>query len=175
MGREKEGRANETIATLKAEVDSLNKTVEDGAAQSLTQETQVNALMQQKQDLSKLKEMLQNQVTQLAAAKLEFQDKTQKARLDLAAQEKEVQRLQAELATRKSKSEEEGIRKAQLSEELQQTRARIEETGKEIERNKVELDEQKGIMREYEAKVTAETAKVEEASSGQTRLEDGLK
>merc|ERR1719223_123669 len=98
---EKEQRANETIATLKAEADNLTRIVEQGAGKSINQENTVNTLVQQKLDLTKHRDLLQNQLTQLAAAKVEFQEKTTKAQMELQAQEKEVEKLQAELAERK--------------------------------------------------------------------------
>ena len=98
-----------SIDSVAHPVEKLKKQVENGVAKTLQRENMMATLLQEKLDLSKHKDLLQSQVTQLATTKTEFSDRADKAKLDLSLQEKEVQRLQSELAERKAKSEEEGL------------------------------------------------------------------
>ena len=49
---EKEARAKETIAQLKSEITNLSRLVEQGAGLSMGQESQVNELLKDKDDLT---------------------------------------------------------------------------------------------------------------------------
>ena len=58
---EKEARAKETIQQLKLEISNLAKLVEAGAGLTIGQENTVNELMKQKEDLTKERDMQQQQ------------------------------------------------------------------------------------------------------------------
>ena len=120
----------------------------------------VNTLVQQKLDLTKHKDLLQSQLTNLAQAKVKFEEKLGAAKLELGTQERETQRLQAELAGRKAVSEEANERKAEISEELLELRAKIEQQNAEIELKKQQLTDQRKVMKDLENSVKGESEKV---------------
>ncbi|CAD7942562.1 unnamed protein product [Amoebophrya sp. A25] len=173
--KEKETRATESIQVLKGEADKLSRIVEQGAAKSVNQEQVTIELSQDKVDLTKTRDLLQTQVNNLQFGKMEFQEKTERAQLELQNQGAEVLRLQQEMARRRAAGEDEQKRKHELNEELQTVRVKIDETTKEINGNKLSLDEQKAAMQGLEARVKAESDKVGEGYNKQNKLEDEIK
>jgi len=172
---EKETRASESITTLKQEADNLTKIVEQGAGKSVNQEQLVIQLGQEKVDFSKNRDLLQTQVNNLAAAKIEFEEKSERAQLELHNQGNEVVRLQGEMTRRKKQGEEAQKRKQELNDDLQTVRTKIDEMTKEINSNKLSLDDQKQTMRDLEAKVKAESEKVGDGYNRQNKVEDEIK
>merc|ERR1711933_385433 len=67
VSHEKEAKAKQTIHNLKHEIGNLNKLVEQGAGIAQNQEATVNNLLAQKEELTKHRDMLQENVGTLTA------------------------------------------------------------------------------------------------------------
>ena len=79
---EKEARAKETISQLKSEISNLSRLVEQGAGLSMGQESQVNELLKDKDDLTAERDA---QVEMIATLRAEVTDYLAAARAKEAA------------------------------------------------------------------------------------------
>ena len=89
---EKEARAKETISQLKSEISNLSRLVEQGAGLSMGQESQVNELLKDKDDLSAERDA---QVEMIARLRTEVTDYLTAARAKEAARGGAQQEIQS--------------------------------------------------------------------------------
>ena len=72
---EKEARAKETIQQLKVEVSNLNKMIEEGGSYGVGQESTLNELLKQKEELTEERDSQINMVVKLRNEIMEYQTK----------------------------------------------------------------------------------------------------
>ena len=88
---EKEARAKETIQQLKLEIANLTRLVEQGAGLGLGEESTVNELLKQKEELTRERDMQVDQIVGLRAELMELQEKLRSAETEKLTLEGEIQ------------------------------------------------------------------------------------
>ena len=102
---EKEARAKETIQQLKQEVSNLNKLIEDGGSYGVGQETTLNELLKQKDELTEERDAQINQVVKLRSEILEFQTRLRTSETEKLQLESSLQILQEQMQSKKLEAE----------------------------------------------------------------------
>ena len=102
---EKEARAKETIQQLKQEFSNLNKLIEDGGSYGVGQETTLNELLKQKDELTEERDAQINQVVKLRSEILEFQTRLRTSETEKLQLESSLQILQEQMQSKKLEAE----------------------------------------------------------------------
>jgi len=123
---EKEARAKDTISQLKTEIANLSRLVEQGAGLSVGQETQVNALLRDKDALTKERDA---QVAEIGAIRQQITDYLQNVRAreqERIAASQEAASLKELISTRKAEGDREARRRERLDKEVKDVKALLE-------------------------------------------------
>lgn len=88
---QQEARAKETIQQLKLEIANLTRLVEQGAGLGLGEESTVNELLKQKEELTRERDMQVDQIVTLRTELMELHEKLRLAETDKLALEGEIQ------------------------------------------------------------------------------------
>ena len=123
---EKEARAKETIQQLKQEVANLNKLIEDGGSYGVGQETTLNELLQQKDELTEERDAQINQVVKLRSEILEFQTRLRTSETEKLQLESSLQVLQEEMQSKKLEAEKEQRKKERMEKEMKEIKESLE-------------------------------------------------
>lgn len=115
---EKEQRAKETIHNLKVEIANLSHLVEQGAGLSVNQENTVNSLISQRDDLLRMRDKLEDQVSRMTQENISLQDQVQKHESEKVQGEVEIANTKDALHAKKTEAERELRRRERLEKEL---------------------------------------------------------
>lgn len=164
---EKEQRAKETIQNLKVEIQNLSQLVEQGAGLSVNQENTVNSLMQQRDELQRNRDQLENRVQKLTQDNIALTETVQKHEAEKVQGEVEIMNIKDVLNAKKTEQQRELRRKERLEKELHELRSnmqlrektlnQVKEDIKGQENQKELLDRQlKELRKVVETRVTEE-------------------
>ena len=129
---EKEARAKETIQQLKLEIANLTRLLEQGAGLSLGQESTVNDLMTEKDELTKERD---GQVTQIVSLRTEVMELSERLRAEEASKlglETDVASLKEQVAAKKAEGEREARKKDRLEKEIRDLKGHLEQRAQEL-------------------------------------------
>jgi len=161
---EKEGRAKETIAQLKTEIQNLSRLVEQGAGLSIGQENTVNELVKVKAELAKEREAQASQISSLMHEIQQYLSKIGSIEGEIQAAHDEMGSLRDTIASKKTDSEKESVKKEKLETDLKSLRGLLEARQAEIKEKAAALTRaQEGVAR-LEILVREERARTDKAS-----------
>lgn len=172
MSHEKEQRARGTIQDLKSEITKLGQLVEQGAGLSINQENMVNQLVQEKNDLIKLRDMLQLQVMQSEQQHADLIARVQKLEAERHTGGIELADLKEQLAQRLLDAEMEQKRKEQLDKDVKEMRCSMDTRQSEIDAKKSEMNQNAEVISQLEVQLRAEKQSIESLKANRARLEN---
>ena len=143
---EKEARAKDSIQQLKLEISNLSRLVEQGAGLSLGQETTVNDLIKQKEDLMAERDQQVNQIVELRNEVTEGQEKLQVAEKEKLELEHELNVLRENTANKKAEGDRERRKKEKLDKELKELK-------NALEMRQLEIKQKEDIVKQSDATV----------------------
>ncbi|PVD31041.1 hypothetical protein C0Q70_10318 [Pomacea canaliculata] len=123
---EKETRARETIQSLKQEISNLSKLVEQGAGLTMGQEHSVNELLKIKEDLTKERDDLLQEISRLREQMNDASNLQNKLEQDRADAEEKIQELTQDIQVRSNEAQRESRKKDKLERELKQSKADLD-------------------------------------------------
>jgi len=168
---EKEQRARGTIQDLKSEITKLGQLVEQGAGLSINQENMVNQLVQEKNDLIKLRDMLQLQVMQSEQQHADLIARVQKLEAERHTGGIELADLKEQLAQRLLDPEMEQKRKEKLDKDVKEMRYSMDTRQSEIDAKKSEMNQNAEVISQLEVQLRAEKQSIESLKANRARLE----
>lgn len=171
---EKEQRARDTIQGLKSEISKLGRLVEQGAGLSINQENMVNQLVQEKNDLTKQRDMLEGTVTQMQQQNVDLTSRAHKLELERQEGSTELSHFRDQLEHYLEEAEKQQRRKERLDKELKELRTTLESRQSEINAKQDELGKARDSVQQVEKQLKDGKAEVERLSSRRDQLE-GLK
>lgn len=115
---EKEAKAKETIQQLKIEIANLTRLVEQGAGLAIGEETTLNELLKQKEDLVRERDAQVDQIMALRSDLMDTQEKLRGAEGDKLQLEMDIQQLKDAVADRKAEAEREIRKKERMEKEM---------------------------------------------------------
>ncbi len=130
---EKEAKAKETIQQLKIEIANLTRLVEQGAGLAIGEETTLNELLKQKEDLVRERDAQVDQIMALRSDLMDTQEKLRGSEGDKLQLEMDIQQLKDSVADRKAEAEREIRKKERMEKEMKvrrEGRGRREGNGK---------------------------------------------
>ncbi|GMH32197.1 hypothetical protein BSKO_00031 [Bryopsis sp. KO-2023] len=136
---EKEARAKETIQQLKMEISNLTRLVEQGAGLTLGEESTVNELLRQKEELMKERDMQVDQIVSLRNNALELQDKLRAAELDKLQMETEVSQTKDQISAKKAEAEREARKKERMEKEMKELKQSLETRQFELKQKQAQV------------------------------------
>uniref|UniRef100_A0A061SN17 Flagellar associated protein n=1 Tax=Tetraselmis sp. GSL018 TaxID=582737 RepID=A0A061SN17_9CHLO len=136
---EKESRAKETIQQLKLEIANLTRLVEQGAGFGLGEESTVNELLKQKEELTRERDMQVDQIVSLRTELLENQEKVRSAEAEKLALESEIQGLKDSIGSMKAEGERETRKKQRMEKEMKELKSALEARQHEIKEKQTEV------------------------------------
>mmetsp|Transcript_23941 Transcript_23941/g.66472 ORF Transcript_23941/g.66472 Transcript_23941/m.66472 type:complete len:870 (+) Transcript_23941:229-2838(+) len=129
---EKEARAKETIQQLKLEIANLTRLVEQGAGLGLGEESTVNELLKQKEELTRERDMQVDQIVTLRSELMEHQEKLRSAETEKLTLEGEIQALKDASGAMKAEGERETRKKERMEKEMKELKNLLEARQLEI-------------------------------------------
>lgn len=117
---EKETQAKQTIHNLKHEISNLSKLVEQGAGIALNQEHTVNNLVLQKNELTKVRDLLQENVTTITSQNQDLVKEIERVEHEKVEGGLEISSLRELVLSKKNETEREQRRTERLEKELQE-------------------------------------------------------
>merc|ERR1719393_1107277 len=123
---EKEQRAKETIHNLKVEIANLSHLVEQGAGLSVNQENTVNSLIEQRNELLRTRDKLEDQVSKMTQDNITLTETVQKHESEKLQGEVEITNLRDMLNAKRTEAEREFRRRQRLEKELSELKQNLE-------------------------------------------------
>ncbi|DBB05834.1 hypothetical protein WJX82_007880 [Trebouxia sp. C0006] len=123
---EKEARAKDMISQLKLEMNNLTRLVEAGAGLSIGEESTMNELLKQKEDLTKERDAQVDQIVALRSEALQLSESLRLAQLDKTEGEGQLQILKDKIAAKNLEGEREARKKERLEVEVKQLKTALE-------------------------------------------------
>ncbi|KAG2452279.1 hypothetical protein HYH02_003303 [Chlamydomonas schloesseri] len=136
---EKEAKAKETIQQLKIEIANLTRLVEQGAGLAIGEETTLNELLKQKEELVRERDSQVDQIMQLRADLMEMQEKQRAAEADKLQLDMDIQQLKDSVAEKKAEAEREIRKKERMEKEMKELRQQLEIRSSEIKQKQVQM------------------------------------
>mmetsp|Transcript_12291 Transcript_12291/g.30037 ORF Transcript_12291/g.30037 Transcript_12291/m.30037 type:complete len:870 (-) Transcript_12291:348-2957(-) len=129
---EKEAKAKETIQALKMEIANLTRLVEQGSGLALGEESTLNDLLKQKEELVRERDMQVDQIMALRAELMDMQEKLRGAENAKVSLESDISGLREAVAEKKMEAEREARKKERMEKEMKELRANLEARQGEI-------------------------------------------
>nr|XP_060622997.1 cilia- and flagella-associated protein 58 [Anolis sagrei ordinatus] len=123
---EKEQKAKETILTLKEEILSLTKLVEQGSGLSLGQEHSMRELLKFKEEVTKERDQLLAEVVKLRENVANMSDQQQEAEKTKVETDSTIAQLQQEIQMRQNEASRDSRKKDKMEKELRQLQAELD-------------------------------------------------
>ncbi len=123
---EKEARAKETIQQLKVEVSNLNKMIEEGGSYGVGQESTLNELLKQKEELTEERDSQINMVVKLRNEIMEYQTKMRNSENEKLEFENELLALHETMQAKKLEAEREQRKKERMEKEIKELKDALE-------------------------------------------------
>ena len=123
---EKEAKAKETIQQLKMEIANLTRLVEQGSGLAMGEESTLNDLLKQKEELIRERDQQVDQIMSLRAELMETQEKMRHSENDKVNLEADIQALKDSVSERKMEAEREQRKKERMEKEMKELRQNLE-------------------------------------------------
>ncbi|KAG2497197.1 hypothetical protein HYH03_004786 [Edaphochlamys debaryana] len=136
---EKEAKAKETIQQLKIEIANLTRLVEQGAGLAIGEETTLNELLKQKEELVRERDAQVDQIMALRGDLMETQEKLRSAEADKLQMEVDIQQLKDAVAEKKAEAEREIRKKERMEKEMKELRQQLEVRSGEIKQKQLQV------------------------------------
>ncbi|KAG2443529.1 hypothetical protein HXX76_001881 [Chlamydomonas incerta] len=136
---EKEAKAKETIQQLKIEIANLTRLVEQGAGLAIGEETTLNELLKQKEELVRERDAQVDQIMQLRSDLMEMQEKQRTAEADKLQLDMDIQQLKDSVAEKKAEAEREIRKKERMEKEMKELRQQLEIRSSEIKQKQLQM------------------------------------
>ncbi|CAG9466383.1 unnamed protein product [Pedinophyceae sp. YPF-701] len=124
--RDKEARAKEQVATLRHDVTSLNRMVEDSTGIKVPEDDMVQELLTEKEDLTRERDDLLDQIMRQRAEVVEINEKLRRTEQDKLDLLDEVSRIRGQVAEKRAEGEKEVRRRERLEREVKDLKAALE-------------------------------------------------
>ncbi|KXZ47347.1 hypothetical protein GPECTOR_36g70 [Gonium pectorale] len=161
---EKEAKAKETIQQLKIEIANLTRLVEQGAGLAIGEETTLNELLKQKEELVRERDAQVDQIMALRGDLMETQEKLRAAETDKLQAEMDIQQLKDAVAEKKAEAEREIRKKERMEKEMKELRQQLEVRSSEIKQKQMQVtttEEQVGKLEQMLRESKLATEKVQ--------------
>ena len=129
---ENESRSKERIKELKEEISNLTSLIEQGPGASLSQETTLNELLKEKEDLMKERDEQVNLIVQLRNEILAANERIKVGESERLALDTEVNSLKDNIGTKRAESEKELRRKERMEKEIKELKNVLENRQHEL-------------------------------------------
>ncbi|KAL6745341.1 hypothetical protein V8C86DRAFT_2981251 [Haematococcus lacustris] len=129
---EKEAKAKETIQQLKMEIANLTRLVEQGSGLALGEESTLNDLLKQKEELVRERDQQVDQIMALRVEMMETQEKLRTAENGKLSLESDISALRELVAEKKMEAEREARKKERMEKEMKELRVSLEARQSEI-------------------------------------------
>ncbi|GAX75026.1 hypothetical protein CEUSTIGMA_g2472.t1 [Chlamydomonas eustigma] len=136
---EKEAKAKETIQQLKMEIANLTRLVEQGSGLAMGEESTLNDLLKQKEDLIRERDQQVDQIMSLRAELMETQEKLRHSENDKMQLDTDIQGLKDSIAERKVEAEREQRKRERMEREMKELRSALDARQNEIKQKQFQI------------------------------------
>ncbi|MEW5313648.1 MAG: hypothetical protein WDW38_005199 [Sanguina aurantia] len=136
---EKEAKAKETIQQLKIEIANLTRLVEQGSGLALGEESTLNDLIRQKEELVRERDLQVDQIMAMRAELMDTQERLRLAESDKACLEGDIAALRESVAERRAEAEREMRKKERMEKEMKEMRVGLEARQGEIKQKQLQV------------------------------------
>ncbi|PNH05361.1 hypothetical protein TSOC_008387 [Tetrabaena socialis] len=161
---EKEAKAKETIQQLKIEIANLTRLVEQGAGLAIGEETTLNELLKQKEELVRERDAQVDQIMTLRGDLIETQEKLRGSEADRLQLDIDIQQLKDAVAEKKAEAEREVRKKERMEKEMKELRTQLEVRSGDIKQKQLQVtatEEQVGKLEQMLRESKLATEKVQ--------------
>jgi len=138
---EKEARAKETISQLKSEISNLSRLVEQGAGLSMGQESQVNDLLKDKDDLMAERDAQVEMIARLRAEVGDYLTAARAKEQERGGAADEIQSLKEVIASRRQEADRDLRRRERLEKESKDTKHMLESRAQTLRSRTAQLSQ----------------------------------
>ncbi|KAG2452283.1 hypothetical protein HYH02_003307 [Chlamydomonas schloesseri] len=135
----KETKAKETAQQLKVEIANLTRLVEEGAGLAIGEETTLNELLKQKEELAREREAQVEQLMRYRSDLMATQDKLRAAEADKLQLEADIQHLCSTISDKKTEAEREIRKKERMEKDMKELRQQLEMRTAEIKSKQLQM------------------------------------
>ncbi|MEW5300885.1 MAG: hypothetical protein WDW36_003781 [Sanguina aurantia] len=136
---EKEAKAKETIQQLKIEIANLTRLVEQGSGLALGEESTLNDLIRQKEELVRERDLQVDQIMAMRAELMDTQERLRLAESDKACLEGDIAALRESVAEKRAEAEREMRKKERMEKEMKEMRVGLEARQGEIKQKQLQV------------------------------------
>ena len=136
---ENEARSKERVKELKEEIASLTGLIEQGPGVSITQETTLNELLKEKEELMRERDEQVNLIVQLRNEILAANERIRVGEGERLSLESEANALRDNIGTKKAESEKELRRKERMEREVKELRTVLETRQHEVKAKQAQV------------------------------------
>eukprot|EP00727_Mastigamoeba_balamuthi_P004946 m51a1_g1445 hypothetical protein (1912) ;mRNA; r:130017-137422 len=163
LSHQKEAQAKETISKLKIEIANLTRLVEQGAGLSIGQEHSVKELLKIKEELSKERDDLRQQLEALKKEIDSLAEHAEAQEKDKAAAEAQIKALRTQLTAKSVDSEKEQYRRKSLENQLKDLKAALDLKAAEVKQKQQQLAKTTLLSQSLEHQLSEQRLQTEKA------------
>ncbi|BBN13317.1 cilia- and flagella-associated protein 58 [Marchantia polymorpha subsp. ruderalis] len=161
--QEKEAKAKENIQHLKLEIANLSGIVEQGVTLTMGNDTQVNDLEQEKEELSRERDRTISALMDVKKDLQDWQEKAKSAEADKINLEHDIGVLKDQLSAKRAECDREMKKKERLEREVKELKNSLDSKQNEVKEKMGTMVEQQEVVAKLETTLREQKAIVEKA------------